>query len=82
MTCLTHIEIMESIGQYLKIKQSELSILEQNLYLNIASGIQAAHTNTLSKWLHLISAQREATIRRQREINCKVEEMKTISTYF
>lgn len=65
MTILTHMELMESIQKYLNIKWSDLLMTEQRLYLNITRGIQWAHTNTLSIWLHLISTEREATIPRK-----------------
>ena len=73
LTSLTHMELMESIRK----PQPQMFG-----FINIKEGIKSAHTNTLSRWLTLVSTERESTFCRKWESNRQAGKMNQISTYF
>ena len=81
-TSLTHNEQLAIIRQFLRIPRNKLSTQEKHLHRNISRGMKAAHTTTLTHWIHLLKEVRAQSIRRKANSKPSKRGLQLITKFF
>jgi len=79
---LTMEELKSSIKPYLRLSRATLSSLEKKLHDNVRRHITRATSTTLARWLHLLSTEREKTIRSKREDGIRKGGLRQITSFY
>ena len=82
LLCLSQVEQLSIVRQYLKLPRDSLTREEKRLHLNISRGIRSAHTTTLAHWIHLLREVRADAVRKKSSGRPLRKAMHSITKYF